>query len=70
MWLMSWEHLCIYLSFSWVGFFPPKAQSVFVQRRLRAERLCKAAVGGGGLSCLTLGVLGLFPASEEAVGWF
>lgn len=51
-------------------FFPLKARSVFVQRGLRVERLCKAVVGGGGLSCLTLVILGLFPTSEEAVGYF
>lgn len=70
MWLMSWEHLYIYFSFGWVGFFPLKARSVFVQRGLRVERLCKAVVGGRGLSCLTLVILGLFPTSEEAVGYF
>lgn len=67
---MSWEHLCIYFSFSWVRFCPLKARSVFVQSGLSVELcLSKAVVGGRGLSCLTLVILGLFPASEEALGY-
>lgn len=43
---------------------------MFVQRGLRVERLYKAVGGGRGLSCLTLVIPGLFPTSEEAVGYF
>lgn len=69
LWLMSWEHLCIYLSLSWVGLCPLKALSVFVLRGLSVELcLCKAVLGGRGLSFLTLVILGLFPTSEEALG--
>lgn len=61
----------VYLFFIQLGgFFPLKAWSMFVQRGLRVERLCKAVGGGRGLSCLTLVILGLFPTSEEAVGYF
>lgn len=43
---------------------------MFVQRGLSVELcLCKAVVGGRGLSCLTLVILGLFPMPEEALGY-
>lgn len=70
MWPVSWEHLCIYFSFSWVVYFLLKARSMFDQRGLGVEHLCKVVVRGGGLSCLTLVILGIFPMSEEAVGYF
>lgn len=67
---MSWEHLCIYLSFSWVGLCLLKARSLFVLRGLSVELcLCKAVVGGRGLSCLTLVILGLFPVPEKTCGY-
>lgn len=69
LWLMSWGHLCIYLSLSRVGLCLLKARSVFVLRGLSVELcLCKAVVGGRGLSCLSLVILGLFPTSEELLG--